>query len=408
MKISLLLARRYFVSLRQRGTIGLLSLISMVGIAVATGALVIILSAFNGLEALIRDLYASVDPDVKVMPTQGKFFAGSDSLLKAVQQTEGVTAVAGVIEDNALLRHQDAQMVIKIKGVSPNFSAVSGLQRAIFMGQMRLEEAVVPGVVVGVGVQAGLGIGLNQVMSPFQIWYPRFKKSMSLDPTRAFTKRAMVARGVFQLEKEFDEKYVYMALETARQLTSKPGQLTALEVAALDGEDAALSSRLQAKLGPRFVVQDREQQHASLVKVLRIERAFVVIALVVIMAISSMNIITALSMLAVEKRVDLAVLKAMGTRPPQVRNAFLMVGVLISTVGAFAGLIVGLALCVAQQEFGFVGMGISTAIVSSYPIKIESADVLLAMVSVSAIGILAAWLPARGAANAALITQLRG
>ena len=397
---------RYFFALRQKGTVGWLSAISMLGVAVGTAALIIVLSAFNGLERLIEGMYQNFDPELKVLPERGKFFALPAAQMQALQSLPGLQQVVSVVEDNALLRAGNAQMVVRMKGVSDNFLLEDRFQEALLLGRYALHAGPVPAMMCGRGVQQALNLSIGNPAAMAQLWYPKAKASQGLDPSKAFVKKSILPEGVFRLEKQYDEKYVIVPIATAWALTRRPGQVSALELKARAGTSVPdLQEAVQTLLGRQYQVQAYAQQHASLVKVLRLERLFVLLALAVILLIASFNIFTALSMLGVQKRVDISMLKAMGAPAGWVQRMFLWLGLAIAGAGALVGTIVGVGLCLAQQAFGFVSMGMATAIVDAYPIHLQAPDIALALLLVVVTSLAIAYIPARAAETNALFLK---
>lgn len=393
-----LLITRYFAGLRRRSVVGALSAISVLGVAVSTGAMVIVLSAFNGLEGLIRQLHESWDPGLKIEPTQGKFFEPALARPAALRKLEGVAALHPVVEDNALLRFNEGQAVVRLKGVEPAYGQRPGLAMGMRAGRFELGVPGAWGLVLGAGLQYELQVPLNAGFTGLQVWYPRAKKALGLDPRSAFSRQAAIATGVFQVEKQYDERYVFADIRLAAELMERPGQVTALEVDLAPGTDPdALAAKVQHQLGPAFRVLTSKQQHQSLMRVLRLERLFVYLALTVILLISSFNIFTALSMLGVEKRRDLAVLLALGAQPRLLLQTFLGLGLAISGLGATLGVGLGLALCWAQQRYKLVSMGMQTSIVEEYPVEVHQADLWLTALTVIAVSLAVSWAPARAA-----------
>ena len=393
-----LLVSRYFAGLRRRSVVGALSAISVLGVAVSAGAMVVVLSAFNGLESLIQDLHRSWDAGLKIEAAQGKFFDPNLARPDELKALPGVSALYQIVEDNALLRFNEGQAVVRLKGVDAAYGKRTGLAKALIGGSFNLGVEGAWGLVLGAGLHYNLQVPLNAGFTGLQVWYPRAKKSAGLDPRSAFARRAAIATGVFQIEKQYDERYVFADRRLAAELMEHPNACTALELDMAPGQAPAdLQDRVQEIVGAGFKVLTSEQQHESLMRVLKLERLFVYLALSVILLISSFNIFTALSMLAVEKRRDLAVLAAMGARPSLIRRTFLLLGLTISGSGAAIGVGLGLLLCWAQERYKLVSMGMQTAIVQEYPVEIHVQDLWITALTVVTVSLLVSWAPARGA-----------
>lgn len=396
-----LLIWRYFAGLRRRSALGALSAISILGVAVAAGAMVVVLSAFNGLEGLIRDLYTSWDPALQITPAKGKFIENATTAQLRLQAFPQITGMQIIAEDNALLRTDKGQAVVRLKGVDPAYGKKPGLAKAIVAGRFSLGNGAVSGVVLGAGVEYALQIPLNGTLADAQLWYPRAGKNIGIDPRSAFARRGVIATGVFQVEKQYDEHYVFADRQLVATLMGKPDACTGIELDLQPGADPdKVAKEVIKALGPSFIVKTSEQQHESLMRVLLIERLFVILAFVVILLISSFNIFTALSMLAVEKRRALAVLGAMGATPAIIRTTFLGVGLAISSLGASLGLGAGIGICWLQDRYKLVSMGLQTALVQEYPVRVDASDLWLIGTTVVLVSLAVSWLPAAGAVRA--------
>ncbi|SNR50264.1 lipoprotein-releasing system permease protein [Hymenobacter mucosus] len=398
----MLIARRYFLSKKKRNIISIISNISMIGVAVGTMALIIVLSVFNGLEDLVRSLYGKSDPDLVVTAVQGKSFELQAPLLARLTKTPGVALVTQVIEDNALLQHRDRQMVVKMKGVSDNYYAQSDIDSSIVDGSHRLRRNGTDYALVGAGVQHELGITLDNRFAPLRLLYPRNiqKKTLSFNPETAFNEQSILAGGVFLIEQHIDDSYVFVPLDFAENLLHYGNRRTALEVKVREGYDiSSVKNKLHQVLGKSFKVLDSDEQHVSLFKAIEVEKMFVFITFAFILLIASINIFFSLSMLVIDKKKDVAVLMAMGASSRNVRNIFLFEGAIVALVGAFTGLVLGVSLCWAQQTFGLVSMGMATSVVDSYPVKMKFSDIVLTSVAIIVITIAVSIRPALNASQ---------
>jgi lipoprotein-releasing system permease protein len=400
MNVSLFIARRYFLARRKRSFISLISIISMLGVGVGTMALVIILSVFNGMEALNRQLFKSFDADLKVMPTTGKRFESSEALLKKTQQTTGIKLVTSVIEDNALARYGNRRTVVKLKGVDTNYLQRHQLDNAMLDGQLMLMDGDAPQALVGITAQNALSLNVADFLTPLELWYPRNNTAtLRFDSPAAFNQQIIRAAGVFGIEQHFDN-YVIVPLPFAAQLLDYQNQRTALEITLLPNTDPdQVKADLQQRLGNTFKVQTRDELNADLLRAIRIEKLFVTIALGLIVLVAAVNIFFSLSMLVIEKRADLRMLFAMGATTTLVRNIFLFEGAIVAFVGAVLGLILGTVICWLQQQYGFVSMGTATSLIEAYPVKMELMDFVVTACLVVVITILVSVVPANRAAH---------
>ena len=366
----------------------------MLVVGMATMALVVILSVFNGLEGLLRDLYGSFDPDIKIESAIGKSFVLTDSLLSEVKNSEGVEAVVQVIEDNAYLKYDNAEMVGVIKGVSDNYLQVNKLEDKITEGKLQLWHKNIPMAVVGQGVQYGLAISPENEFLSLQVFYPKNLRSRSLDPNNALTRRGLKVAGVFAIERNFDEKYILVPLDFAKELLHYKTKVTSLEVTLKSGYGDEAVLALKEKMGKHYKVLGADEQHAVMLRTVKIEKLFVFITFAFIIGVSSINIFFALSMLAIDKKRDLNMFFAMGATAKQVRGVFLAEGAIISLSGALFGLLLGFIICILQQKIGLIGMGLQTSVVNYYPIIMEWQDFAATSLTIVVITVLASMRPA--------------
>ncbi|MEK6479539.1 ABC transporter permease [Catalinimonas sp. 4WD22] len=403
MNLSLLIARRYFRSKKKKNFIQVISNISMVGVAIGTMALVVVLSVFNGLEDLIRESYNTFDPEIKIVPQQGKTFEVSDSLINKISQVEGVSIVTEVIEDKALLGYQDAQMVVTLKGVSDNFIDQNRLNKAMVHGELVLKKNGKSFAILGRGVQYTLSVSPSNDFYALQVFSPKRETDTGFNPdpmTRYFKRRNIMPGGVFAIEKQFDANYVIVPLDFAAGLFDYVGKRTALEIKTAEGiKINRVQENLQEVLGDQLKVLNSDQQHESLLRAIKIEKLFVYLTFSFILAVASFNIFFSLSMLAIDKKKDIAMLIAMGASKKVVRSVFLYEGAIIAFIGTISGLAVGLLVCWTQQTFGMVSMGMQTAIVDAYPVKMQFTDFFYTAVSITIITFLASYRPASIAAR---------
>lgn len=375
----------------------------MIGVGVGTMALVVVLSVFNGLEELIRDSYNTFDPEIKITPTTGKTFIVTDYLLQQIKNVKGVAIVTEVIEDNALARYKDADMNIKLKGVSDNFIRQNNLEQAMVHGEATLKENGKSYALLGRGVQYTLSVAPTNKFYMLQIFTPKRQIQTGFNPNplqNYVNRKNIMPGGVFAIEKQFDANYVIVPLDFAQSIFDYEDERTALEIKTTDEEDIdEVQKRLKELLGNNLTILNSDEQHASLLKAIKIEKLFVYLTFSFILAVASFNIFFSLSMLAIDKQKDVAMLYAMGANRKTVRWVFLYEGAIIAFSGAVTGLLAGLVICWMQQEFGVVSMGMQTAIVDAYPVKMQFTDFLYTALSITVITFLAAYRPAAIAAR---------
>jgi lipoprotein-releasing system permease protein len=402
MNVPLLIARRYFSSKKKRNIISIISNISMIGVAVGTMSLIIVLSVFNGLEDLVRTLYGKSDPDLMITAVEGKSFEVNGTLLNRLRTAPGVSLVTEVIEDNALLQYHDRQMVVKMKGVTGNYFAQTNIDSAIVEGDHRLRRGGEAYALIGAGVQHELSIALENRFSPLRLLYPRNtgKRTLSLNPENAFSEQSILAGGVFLIEQQVDNSYVFVPLDFAQELLNYGKRRTSLEIrVAIGFPIETTQADIQRLIGPKFRVLNSDEQHISLLKAIKVEKMFVFITFAFILLIASLNIFFSLSMLVIDKRKDIAILMAMGATSRIVRNVFLLEGAIVAFVGAIVGLAFGMGICWLQQTFGLVSMGMATSVVDSYPVKMQSSDIVLTSMAIIIITIAVSIRPALNASR---------
>ncbi|GMQ29991.1 FtsX-like permease family protein [Algoriphagus confluentis] len=368
----------------------------MIGVAVGTIALVVVMSVFNGLEDLIRSLFASFDAELKIEPARGKSFLAKEDWLKSIQNLEGVAVLTEVIEDNALVEYNQNQLVARLKGVSPNFLEQGRFSKGYFWGDTTLGTDLRPAAIMGRGVGFFLSVNLDAPNSILKVFYPKAPRSAaSIDPSQLYNSAVLEPKAFFSIEQRFDDEYVIAPLNFVRDLLNYGQKRTSLEIKVAEGYSvASVQKALKLHLGPDFLVKNTDEQHATLIRTVKLEKLFVFLTLSFVLAIASFNIFFSLSMLAIEKKKDIAVLQAMGASEKLVKRIFLKQGALIALSGAFLGLILGIALVLAQQEFGLVSLGISSAVVDAYPVRIVGTDLVWIGLTVIGITLLASWRPA--------------
>lgn len=364
-------------------------------VAVGTMALIVVLSVFNGLEDLLKSLYNTFDPEIKIEASIGKSFEVDDNFLEKIRDVEGVDIVTEVIEDNAYVKYNQNEMVAILKGVGKNFIDQHRIESAIVQGEMKLQENDRDFAVVGRGVQYTLNIAPNNDFFALQIYYPKDVSRVSASPERMLNKKNIMVSGVFALEKQYDEKYIFVPLDFAIDLLDYGNKRTSLEIKTKDGyTENEVQAALIKTLGSDFKVLNSEEQHTTILKVVKMEKFFVYLIFIFILSISSFNIFFALSMLAIDKKKDISILYSFGARSNLIRWIFLKEGAMISFSGAAIGLFLGFVLVYLQQEFGFISMGMQTSVISYYPVKMEVLDFVLTSLCIICITLLASIRPA--------------
>jgi lipoprotein-releasing system permease protein len=380
----------------------------MVGVAISTMALVAVMSVFNGLEDLILGLFSSFDSELQVTPVAGKSFVATEDWLNAIRKVEGVEVITEVIEDNALLEYRGNQHIARVKGVSDNYFDHERFSKGYFWGDTTLGTALRPGAILGRGVAFALSVNLDDINSVLQIYYPKAPKSAaSLDPNQLYAAGQVEPRGFFSIEQGVDNEYILVPLDFFKDLLNYGQKRTALELKVASGHSiSSVQQAVQTHLGAEFAVKNADEQHAMLIRTVKLEKLVVFLTLTFILALASFNIFFSLSMLAIEKKKDLAVLKSMGAKNSLIRGIFLKQGALIAFSGAILGLILGLLLVGAQEKFGLISLGIASGVVDAYPVRIHWPDLGWISLAVVTITLLASWRPAWIAAQVDPLEEL--
>lgn len=396
MNLSFYIAKRYLFSKKKTNLINLISAISVIGLAVGTMGLVIGLSGFNGFDNLIKTLFSSFDPDLKITVAQGKYFSAESPAFKNILQMTDVAIFSESVEDNALLRYDNREVLATVKGVDQDFKMTSGLDSMIIAGDFKLQEDDINYAVLGQTLAYYLSIGLKAT-DPIDIYVP--KKGRNLAPTLEgnFNHGLIYPAGLFQISQDLDTKYIIVPIKFARDLFEAQGKVTAVELKLKDGVNQKdVQKRIAEILGTGYIVKNRYQQHDYLYKTMQGEKFVTYLILILILIIASFNIIGSLTMLIIDKKEDIDVLRSMGASNQLIRKIFLFEGWSISIVGSIIGVIAGIILCMAQVAYGFVKLqGGSSFLIDAYPIKIISLDIVLIFISVMLIGFLASWFPVK-------------
>lgn len=395
MRLPWFIARRYLVSKRKRNFINVISILAVTGVAMSTAALIIFLSVFNGLGELLRSLNNAFDPDIKVVPVHAKSFEVNDDLLNKLRNVSGVRTLTEVIEDYAYARYRDANQVITLKGVSDDFLRQHNLDNYIVEGKFELWDGKNPVAIIGRGVQYYLSVAAGHSLYPMDLYYVKDVNAGVVDPSKLYTRKSIMPEAVFSILQVYDDNYVIVPLSFARDLMSYGKRRTALEIKIANNADLDQIQRsIQTTLGPDFSVENPEQQHKDLYNLLRFEKLFVFFSFILLLAIGAISIFFSLMMLAIDKRKDLSVLVSMGARPSLIRNIFITEGFLIGMIGTLLGVAMGVGLCWAQLRYGFVSLGMETAVQQAYPVKVVFSDVIETMSVVAVLTFAISWRPA--------------
>jgi lipoprotein-releasing system permease protein len=400
MGVSLFVAKRYFFSPFKASFITLISRISMIGVGVEVMALVLILSVFNGLEHFQKGLFKTFDPDLNIVSVSETRFSPRLKQIQQIASVPGVRSVQSILEDQALIRYNGKQLVVTLKGVDSVFIASKRLKNQVVEGDYLVTYDGHPFGMVGAGVFMAMGMNFEDIYHPIEAWYPNQKALAKFQiNANAANQKGFFPSGVLQVEQTFDNQMILVPLNWMRELTlTDSSTVSRLEIMLAEGaKEAEVQVAIQQIVGGKYQVQTRDQQHAILLRAIKIEKLFVFLLMAFIMGIASFTLFYALSLLVIEKRKDLRTLLAMGLTQQQLLRIFLSVGLFISFSGAVVGMGLGFALGWIQQTFGIIPLGIPNALIDAYPIQMEWFDFLMTAFVVMLITFLASIIPARKA-----------
>jgi lipoprotein-releasing system permease protein len=393
------IAKRYLIAKKSHNIINIISVISVIGLMVGTGALIIVLSVFNGFEDLVLGLFNSFNPDLKVTVVEGKTFTLSEEQSRKIKQIPGIAFVVETVEENALARFGDKQCIVMMQGVEEDFIKMTPLDSFMLNGRYTLGSSNKPAAVIGAGVAYYLGIYPEDFSVPMSLYLPkRTRKTLTGTPDQSFNIQPVHVAGVFAIQQEFDLSYVIVPISLARDLLEYKDEISFLEIGLKPGADqAAVIQGIRAVTGSGFEVKDHYQQQALLYRVYKSEKWAVFFILTLILVIAAFNMIGSLSMLIVDKKKDIAVLWSLGAGKSQIRKIFFTEGIMISLAGGLLGLFLGGLICLLQQEFGLLrlGGGEGNYIVDAYPVKVQLLDFVYVMITVIMIGAATTWYPVR-------------
>lgn len=396
MKLSLYIAKRYLLAKKSRNAINVISAVSVAGVAVGTMALIIILSVFNGLETLVTSIFNTFDPDLKITAAVGKTFIPDTTKLRHLSQINGVSCYSLTIEEHALLKYENQKFIATVKGVDDNYVKVSGIDSSMWDGGFLLKaEKGRPYAVVGAGIAQNLGLRISFV-NPLWIYVPSRKGGSTLNPDEAFNNDYIFPSGIFQIEQEFDSKYVFVPIDFARNLIETDSAVSSIEIKFSGAvPEKEVQNNVSAVFGKGFIVRNKYEQQEIFYKVMKSERLAIFFILTLILIIASFNIIGSLTMLIIEKERDIGILKSLGADNMLIRKIFIFEGWMISISGAVIGLLLGFIICWVQQKYGLVQLHGETLIVKSYPVVMKLFDFFIVAGTVLLIGFWAAWYPVR-------------
>ncbi len=403
MNVPFYIAKRYLFSKKSHNAINVISGVSVCGVALATLALVCTLSVFNGFQDLVSTLFTAFDPELKITAVSGKVFDAQDERIQALKNHPEIEVFSEALEDNAMVQYKGRQTMVVIKGVEDNFRQLSAIDSILYgRGEAVLYDEVVDYAIPGVELTSVLGTGIR-FLDPLEVYVPKRGVKINVaSPASSFQTSYLYSSGlIFAVnQQKYDASYVLTSLAFARKLFQYDTEASAIELKLKEGSNvASVKKDIQRMLGEDYRVLDRYEQQADTFRIMEVEKLISYIFLSFILLIACFNVIGSLSMLIIDKREDVVTLRNLGADNQLVFRVFLLEGCLISFMGALVGVVVGLALCLVQQEFGLLSLGSGDSagafIVDAYPVSVHVEDVLLVLVTVLVVGFLSVFYPVR-------------
>ncbi|MES2376392.1 MAG: FtsX-like permease family protein [Bacteroidota bacterium] len=390
MNTSIYIAKRYLFSTKKMHAINIISGISMLGILIGTGALIILLSVFNGLEKTILTMYSNFSPEIRITAKMGKTFDPNTLQFQGIHKDVRIFSYTEVLEDKVVVQYNDKTFIANIRGVSDEFLKNPRLDSIIQDGSFTLHLDGRPLAVMGAIVKNNLSINIHDEMRSLRIYAPRRGNGISLNPGDEFISRNINAAGAFAVQQEFDD-LVIVPIEFTRNLFEEPKGVSYIDLNYKPGTDlATIQTEIENKIGSQFIVKSRRQQNTALYQTLNFEKwaMFMILAFVVIIA--AFNIIGSLTILVIEKRKDIAILTSLGANKQLIQGIFFFEGLMISLVGCITGIVLGFVFCILQQRYSFIKVNESLSVANNaYPIDMRLSDFGLVFLTVIVISVIA-------------------
>ena len=397
------IAKRYLFSKKSHNAINVISGVSVCGIALATLALVCTLSVFNGFQDLVTTMFTAFDPELKIVAVNGKVFDSQDIRIQAVRQLPEVEVCSESLEDNAMVQYKDRQAMVVIKGVEDHFHQVTAIDSILYgRGERLLHDEVAHYAIPGIELVSMLGTGIR-FLDPLTVYVPKRGSKINVaNPASSFNSDYLYSSGlVFAVnQQKYDASYILTSLAFARNLFQYDTEVSSIELKVKeDGNIYKVQEKVSQILGDDYLVLNRYEQQADTYRIMEVEKLISYLFLTFILLIACFNVIGSLSMLIIDKRADVVTLRNLGANDETITHIFLFEGCLISFFGAIVGVVLGVALCLVQQEFGLISLGTGDSagafVVDAYPVSVYLSDVLLVLGTVLLISFLAVQYPVR-------------
>jgi lipoprotein-releasing system permease protein len=395
-------AWRYFKAKKSANAINIIAWVTAGVIAFATCCQVLVLSVFNGFEGLVKSLYSSFYTDIKIVPASGKTFVLTPAQIAGLASLKGIGKYSMIVEEKALLQNEDAQTVLYLKGVDSNFSKVSGVPYKLINGKFATGTADDPGIILGSGLQNAAAISLNPAFQPphLTIILPK-KSNSSIDAMESLSEGNLTATGVFSIQQDFDNQYAFTNIDFIKQqMGMQPDEYSAMELNILPtAKIEDVKKLILGNTGDKFKVLTRFQQNSSLYQTMQLEKWAIYAVLTLILIIAAFNMVSALTMLVLEKKKDISTLQSMGGTRKMIQKIFLSEGLLLGGIGAATGILLAVIICLLQQRFHIIKLQGGSFLIDYFPVKLLAPDFFLVAATAVAIAFIASWLPASKASK---------
>jgi len=400
LNLPFLFAWRYFKAKKSTNAINIISWISIGAIVIGTAALILMMGVFNGLEGLVKSLYSSFYSEMNISAARGKTITVTNDQLQKLKGLSGVKNFSLVSEEKGLLQNGNYQSVVVLKGVDENYRYVTGVADHIIRGNYDLGTADDPRLILGAGVENAVGVLADRNLLALMIYLPKMNSSELIDPLQNISADSINTSGTFVIQQDFDNKYAITNLAFVKgMLGFQPDQYSGVEISLKDATVADnLKQQLQKIFGSEYKVQTRYEQNQSLYSIMRAEKWVIYAVLVLIMVIFSFTLVSSLTMLVIEKEKDISVLHALGGSRNFIQRIFLSAGLLITLIGAGAGILLALLIAWMQINYKLIPLSGESFLIDYYPVTLKAGDLLLVAVTVIVIAVLASWTPSRKAA----------
>ena len=393
MNVALYIAKRYLFSTKRKNAVNIITAISILGIAVGTIALVVVLSVFNGFESLIKDMYHPVSADFVVTPVHSKDFSVASIDYDALQKVAVFSSIQEVYEEKVLLSYDNREQLAKIRGIKQSpYEDSLAIEKYIFKGESFRSNS--SWAIVGQSLAYTLSVSAGKFSKPLKVFVPNVNAKFNSVSERPFVETSIYVSGIYSVQPVYDASYVITSLETVQDFLSRHSKLTHIEFNTSQLNKFSVQKALQASLGPDFKVKSRYQQNEFLYKVLQTEKWAIFFILSFILLIATFNIVASVIMIILEKRKDIFSLRSIGASDVTLTKIFFYEGLLVTFFGAALGLFFGVGLCLLQQKFGLLTLGSEgNFIVNAYPVEVQTLDIFLIMLTVVSIGIVVTLIP---------------